>query len=225
LLDQRCRVKHQTQTKKQAVPIAQTDDASGPTPHHPIISEDTSVSNDKDNPDDASLFDSPILFKPEGDAWVDHGGPNDGLVLDNSAASAPPTSSSSEKNVSWDDVVVDKSYSREGGNTPHLCCNPKPSWKKCKQQALTHVYVVPSYSQVPPMACCLSRKKMKYWQHMARRAEVSDQFLFSLEDSPESLEELFGGPLAQFIKLSASDSGLDPSKTQDLLVREQRNCY
>ncbi len=33
---------------------------------------------------------------------------------------------------------------------------------------------------------------------MARRAEVGDQFLLSLEDSPESLEELFGGPLAQF---------------------------
>ncbi len=54
---------------------------------------------------------------------------------------------------------------------------------------------------------------------MAQRAEVGDQFLLSLEDSPESLEELFGGPLAQFIKLSAADSGLDPSQTQDLLVK------
>ncbi len=41
---------------------------------------------------------------------------------------------------------------------------------------------------------------MKYWQRMAQCAEVGDQFLLSLEDSPESLEELFGGPLAQFIK-------------------------
>jgi hypothetical protein len=40
-----------------------------------------------------------------------------------------------------------------------------------------------------------------------------------MEDSPELLEELFGGPLAQFIKLSAADSGLDPSQTQDLLVK------
>ncbi len=54
---------------------------------------------------------------------------------------------------------------------------------------------------------------------MARCAEVGDQFLLSLEDSPESIEELFGGPLAQFIKLSAADSGLDPSQTQDLLVK------
>ncbi len=54
---------------------------------------------------------------------------------------------------------------------------------------------------------------------MARCAEVGDPFLLSLEDSPESLEELFGGPLAQFIKLSAPDSGLDPSQTQDLLVK------
>jgi hypothetical protein len=46
------------------------------------------------------------------------------------------------------------------------------------------------------MACCLSRKKMKYRQPMAQRAEVGDQFLLSLEDSPESLEELFGGSLA-----------------------------
>jgi hypothetical protein len=69
------------------------------------------------------------------------------------------------------------------------------------------------------MACCLSRKKMNYWQRMAQRAEVGDQFLLSLEDSPESLEELFGGPLAQFIKFSAADSGLDPSQTQDLLVK------
>jgi hypothetical protein len=69
------------------------------------------------------------------------------------------------------------------------------------------------------MACHLSRKKMKYQQRMAQRAEVGDQFLLSLEDSPESLEELFGGPLAKFIKLSAADSGLDPSKTQDLLVK------
>ncbi len=53
---------------------------------------------------------------------------------------------------------------------------------------------------------------------MARHAEVGDQFLLSLDDSPESLEELFGDPLAQFIKLSAADSGLDPSQTQDLLV-------
>ncbi len=63
------------------------------------------------NPDDASSFDSPILFEPEGDAWVGHGGPNNSPVLDNSAVSAPPTSSSSEKNVSWDDVVVDKPHS------------------------------------------------------------------------------------------------------------------
>jgi hypothetical protein len=111
LLDQRRWVKHQTQIKKQGVPIPQTDDAPGPAPHHPIISEDTSVSDDDDNPDDASSFDSPILFEPEGDAWVDHGGTNNGPVLDNSAASAPPTSSNSEKNVSWDDVVVDKPYS------------------------------------------------------------------------------------------------------------------
>ena len=54
---------------------------------------------------------------------------------------------------------------------------------------------------------------------MAQCAEVGDQFLLSLEDSPESLEELFGGPLAQFIKLSAADSRLDPSQTQDLLVK------
>ncbi len=67
LLDQ-CRwVEHQTRIKKQAFPIPQTDDAPGPAPHDPIISEDTSVSNDDDNPDDSSLFDSPILFKPEGD--------------------------------------------------------------------------------------------------------------------------------------------------------------
>ncbi len=111
MLDQRRQVKHQTRIKKQAFPIPQTDDAPGPTPHHLIISEDTSVSNDDDNPDDASSFDSPLLFESEGDAWVDHGGPNNGPVLDNSAASAPPISSSSEKNVSWDDVVVDKPYS------------------------------------------------------------------------------------------------------------------
>ncbi len=121
--------------------------------------------------------------------------------------------------MSWDDVVVDKPYSQEGENTPRLCHNPKPSWKKREQQALTHLYVVPSYSQVPPVACRLSRKKMKYWQHIARHAVVGDQFLLSLEDRPESLEEIFGGPLAQFIKLSAADSGLDPSKTQHLLVK------
>jgi hypothetical protein len=175
--------------------------------------------------DDASSFDSPVLFEPEGDAWVDHGGPNNGLVSDISAATEPsnastlPTSSSSEKNVSWDDVVVDKPYSQEGASTPCLCHNPKPSWKKREQQASAHLYVVPSYSQVPPMACHLSRKKVKYWQRMARHAEVGDQFLLSLEDSPESLEEPFGGPVAQFIKLSAADSGLDPSQTQDLLVK------
>ncbi len=54
---------------------------------------------------------------------------------------------------------------------------------------------------------------------MARSAEVGDQILLSLEVSPESLEGLFGGPLAQFIKLSVADSGLDPSQTQDLLVK------
>ncbi len=119
------------------------------------------------------IFDSPILFEPEGDAWVDHGGLNNGLVLDNSAATepshtfAPSTSSSSEKNVSWDDVVVDKPYSQEGASTPCLHCNPKPSWRKREQQASAHLYVVPSYSQVPPMACRLSRKKAKYQQHMA----------------------------------------------------------
>jgi hypothetical protein len=77
---------------------------------------------------------------------------------------------------------------------------------------------VPSYSQGPPTACRLSRKKMKYWRGMAGRAEIGDQFLLSLEDSPESIEELFGGPLAQFTKISAADS-LDPSQTQDLLVK------
>jgi hypothetical protein len=110
-LDQRRQVKHQIHIKKQVVPIPQTNDAPGPAPHHPIISEDTSVSNDDDNPDDASSFDSPVLFKSHRDAWADHGGPNNGPVLDNSAASAPPTSSSSKKNVSWDDVVVEKPYS------------------------------------------------------------------------------------------------------------------
>jgi hypothetical protein len=123
LLDQCRRVQHQTQIEKQAVPTPQTDDAPGPAPHHSIISEDTSVS-DNDNPDDASLFDSPILFEPEGDAWVDHGGPNNGPVLDDSEASAPLTSSSSEKNVSWGDVMVDKPYSQEGASTPCYHCNP-----------------------------------------------------------------------------------------------------
>ncbi len=33
------------------------------------------------------------------------------------------------------------------------------------------------------------------------------------------LRSFFDGPLAQFIKLSAADSGLDPSQTQDLLVK------
>ncbi len=154
LLDQCRRVKHQTQIKNQAVSTPQTDDAPGPSPHHPIISEDTSVSDNDDNPDDASSFDSPILFASEGDAWVDHGGPNNGLVLDNSAAAEPShasassTSSRSEKNVSWDDAVVDKPYSREGASTPCLRCNPKLSWKKREQQASAHLYIVPSYSQV-----------------------------------------------------------------------------
>jgi hypothetical protein len=53
---------------------------------------------------------------------------------------------------------------------------------------------------------------------MAQHAEVGDQFLLSLEDSPESLDELFGGPVAQFIKLSAADSRLGPSQTQNLFV-------
>ncbi len=100
LLGQHSWVEHQTQIIKQAVPIPQTDDAPGPTPHHLIIPEDTSVSDDDDNPDDASSFDSPILFKPEGDAWVDHGGSNNGPVSDYSTDSEPPISSSSEKNVS-----------------------------------------------------------------------------------------------------------------------------
>ncbi len=99
-MDQRHRVEDQNPIKKQAVPIPQTDDAPGPASHHPIISEDRSVRDNDDNPDDAFSFDSPILFEPEGDAWVDHGGPNNGPVLDKSAASAPPTSTSSEKNVS-----------------------------------------------------------------------------------------------------------------------------
>jgi hypothetical protein len=141
--------------------------------------------------------------------WVDHGGPNNGLVLDKSAATEPShasslsKSSNSEKNVSWDDVVVDKSYSQKGASTPCLCCNQKPSWKKCEQQASAHLYVVPSYSQVPPSVCCLSRKKVKYWQRMVRCAKIDDQLLLSLEDSPESLEEFFVCPLANFIKLSA----------------------
>jgi hypothetical protein len=54
LLDQHCWVKHKTRIKKQAVPIPQTDDTPESAPHHPIISEDTSVSDDDDNPDDAS---------------------------------------------------------------------------------------------------------------------------------------------------------------------------
>jgi hypothetical protein len=86
LLDKRRWVKLHTWIKKQAVPTSQTDDAPGSVPHHPIISEDTSVSDNDDNPDDASSFDSTILFEPEGDAWVDHGGPNNGLVLDKCAA-------------------------------------------------------------------------------------------------------------------------------------------
>ena len=43
--------------------------------------------------------------------------------------------------------------------------------------------------------------------------------LLALDDSPESFEEFFGGPLAQFIKLAAADSGLDPLQTNDLLVK------
>jgi hypothetical protein len=67
LLDQSHQVEHQTQIKKQAVPTPQTDDAPGLAPHHPIISEDSSVSDNDDNPDDRGCIDkklrknSPIL--------------------------------------------------------------------------------------------------------------------------------------------------------------------
>ncbi len=148
MLDQPCWVEHQTQIKKQAVPTPHTDDAPGSAPHHLVISEDTSVSDNDVSPDNAFSFDSPILFEPEGDAWVDHGGPNNGLGLDNSEATEPARS---EKNVSWDDVVVDKPYSQEIASTPHLHHNPIPSWKKHEQQASAHLYIVPSYSQVPPV--------------------------------------------------------------------------
>jgi hypothetical protein len=161
LLDQHHWVKHQTQIQKQAVPTPQTNNAPGPAPHHPIISDDTSVSDNDDNPDDASSFDSPILFESEGDEWVDHGGPNNGPVLDNSAASSPPTSSSSVRNVCWNDLVVDKPYSQEGASTPHLRCYPKTSWKKREQQASAHLYVVPSILKCLLWPVTFQKKKGK----------------------------------------------------------------
>ena len=54
---------------------------------------------------------------------------------------------------------------------------------------------------------------------MAHRAEVSDRILLLLDDEEESCENFFGWPLAQFIKLAATDSGMDPSQTSDLLVK------
>ena len=38
-------------------------------------------------------------------------------------------------------------------------------------------------------------------------------------DDPDSFKEYFKGPLAQFIKLEAADSRMDPSGTNDLLVK------
>jgi hypothetical protein len=40
-----------------------------------------------------------------------------------------------------------------------------------------------------------------------------------MDDDVGSVEEYFGGPLAQFIKLAAADSGMDPSQSKDLLVK------
>jgi hypothetical protein len=100
---------------------------------------------------------------------------------------------------------------------PRLCCNPK--WSRKKLEATANLYAAPSYAQIPPAACRLSRKKLSYHQRRARRLEVGDQMLLSMDDNSESCEEYFGGPLAQFIKLAAADSGMDPSQTSDLLVK------
>ena len=132
-----------------------------------------------------------------------------------SSSSSPSSSSKSSKKVNWDDKVIDKPiYSREGDGA-RLRRNPKPSLKK-REQALH-----PSYAQIPPTACRLSRKKLKYRQRLAYRADVGDRLLLTDHDENEnSFEDFFNGPLARFITLAASDSGHDPSDVRDLLIKQ-----
>jgi hypothetical protein len=205
--------------------------------------DDDNNDNDGGPGNDDSSTDSPIIFEPEGDAWADHGdGNGGGMVSDDgsntdqshSTSSKPSTTtpksssestqskskaSSSPKKIRWEDKVIDKPYSREGDSVdmPRLRRNPK--WSRKKLEATANLYAAPSYAQIPPAACRLSRKKQSYRQRRARRLEVGDQMLLSMDNNSESFEEYFGGPLAQFIKLAAADSGMDPSQTSDLLVK------
>ena len=229
LNEQRRRHEHRIRVEQQAVPPPTNPDP----PHRPLIPD---ISFDDDDPPNLAPVDSgssddvpPLIFEPEGDAWADHEDRSRGLVSDdgndvvttpiplNSDSSSSSAKSKSTKSISWEDKVIDKPYSREGATSPRLRRNPKPSWKLREQQA--HLYAAPSYAQVPPVACRLSRKKLKYRQRMAYRAEIGDRMLHLMDDASESFEELFSSRLTQFIKLAAIDSGYDPSKTNDLLIK------
>lgn len=134
----------------------------------------------------------------------------------------------SPKQVHWVDKVIDKLiWSREAGegdgNKRRLRSNPTQSWKK--QQANYHL-VTPSYAQIPPAACRLSRKKLKYRQRLNQFAEIGDCIILSIEDDKMPFfEDLRSGPLAKFIKLAAADCEMTPSQADEYSSSLFIHCF
>ncbi len=64
-----------------------------------------------------------------------------------------------------------------------------------KQQA-NYNLVAPSYAQIPPAACHLYQKKLKYHQHLNHYAEIGDHIILSIEnDKQPSFKDLLSQPL------------------------------
>ncbi len=170
-----------------------------PTSTSPITSHrdlpDLPDIDDNDDPDNVDSSSPLGSVASEGDPWADHPGYEDNeddlssstqSPLPSFQPTPPPSQSlqssptgSAPKKVTWDDKIIDKPWSREGGR---LRRDRKPNSRYPKEEFQLNLY---PNRQIPTTAIHISRKRLKYRQRMAARRELGDQMLLSMENDSD----------------------------------------
>ena len=234
LRDQRIRNEDIQRVRAQTTPATPSSPPTAPPFDSNAISDDerSTASASRDTRD----------TEPEGDGWIDHPimqqdpeilagneGPN--IVPEGDDSIAPEGD-----NADSDDGAIAPPRRRRRRQRGNLA---EPQWGRddngrLRRANLANLLATERVSlsaaekkqfactlgtkSVPPLASRMSRKRMKYKQRMARRKEIGDMALNTMEMNVPTVEALMNSPLAKFIHLAANDCGYRGSKT-DIICR------